>query len=231
MNDLHAKLRALDTKVIPYRPGAKFTGNFGLRTHLVGSPMHFGVDRGALPATIRMPFDGTYEWTYLGPHSDAGSLLRIVPDEFRNQLEVQVFHTVHSDPTVRGLRGVLKRNEVLPVVTGDLGFSAGAHTHTEVLLRYDTKLHVDLMHEEPFVYFARGNIMEHVVTAHCEGHGLDAAPFIERMRKQAASWQIEELGSMYGIRRAVPLYRRPHWLRDSASEWIIHVDSRWNLGI
>jgi len=210
---------------MPYRDGARYTTGFGLRESKEvlengGNPLHLGTDRGARPPVIRAPWNGIFDYQITGGVS--GSVLRSYPHSF--QVELQCFHSHKATVLKEGSsveRGFHLAN------AGDLGFSFGAHTHTEVIFPFNEDLVHWLRSNYPSSYIAYWNGEEiamnyKLIIDHCQRHDLDSTMVIARIDTQMKSWGITEMREVYAVRKAMPAYRTPHWGKGPT----IHVDSR-----
>lgn len=206
---------------MPFRPGAAYTGGFGLRTHALGSPGHLGVDRGSSPGAILHCFGGAWLWRPVA--GDWGSVLRLAPHDFH--IEVQIGHSVYRGGEV-GF-GCAERGSVLPVVAGDLGLSSGVHTHTEVVLPYSAELRNSLAERCSVSYVTDEGVNREAVLRHCRSHGLDGDDVVKRLQEQVVSWGIRELWDHFAVRAGLPAHRRPEWCGGA----VLLVDSRWTLQI
>jgi hypothetical protein len=118
------------------------------------------------------------------------------------------------------------RGDPLPVKPGDLGFSLGVHTHTEVLFETDDEL-LDWLRVDAASICRDSKLDEDLVRSHCQTHELPFPEVLERCRTQIDVWRITEMTDRFAVRKGVPAYRYPHW-GDSET---IHVDSKWLLKI
>lgn len=205
-------------KDMPYWPGARVTTPFGMRSQktvlaMGASLFHLGVDRAGGGDYI-MPFDGFIEWHPV--KGSPGSILRIVPDLLR--LEIQVFHT-EAPKYLSSIEQRMYQGEPMPVKPGALGMSTGVHTHTEVLLPYDESL---------MALFAGGELLVNkrqvdlaMVEKHCAMCDIEADQMMVKAIGQVRTWEIEEMGEHYAIRRSLPGYRVPAW----GPGVTLHVDS------
>lgn len=210
----------------PYRPGAKHTQGFGLRITDIGSPLHLGNDRGREPRDILAPFDGRFEWDMLTPAGVAGSILRLIPHNGQDSIELQVFHSVDGAYTDH-IEGECKRGEKLPVQAGDLGLSVGIHTHTELVIR-DNPLSRQQMRMEDMIWLYRsGSFNVGHIWSHCKRHGLDYEDVIKRTSTQISTWDISYMSTRYAVRDMLPEYRLPHWGEGKT----LHVDTLWSMDI
>lgn len=214
---------------IPFRPGAVYTTPFGLRTSQSvidsgGSPGHLGVDRGSHDKRILMPFDGFVFWKMVG--GVAGSLLQIIPRNYE-LVEIQVFHTVRTDKEITAFRGSFNKGDVLPIIAGDIGFSAGTHTHTELITEFSPALQAELINLDQTFYVKDQELNPGGIDIHVFRYRLNKKKVIETLDFQIDSWGIIDLSGVFAIRQELPLYRRPHWGRGKT----IHVDSRRFLQI
>lgn len=218
--------RDQDPANMPFRPGAKHTQSVGLRVIDIGSPLHFGNDRGTGDRRILMPFAGEYTWELLDPPGVAGSILRLIPDDARGNVEIQVFHTVGITGYESKGTGRASRGEVIPVMAGDIGLSAGIHTHTELVVRYDDDLR-DQLGLQGFLIASSTSTNHKFIMSHCARHMMNYREIVEKINKQIETWDIKELTTIYGVRRSLPLYRLPHWGAYST----LHIDTKWALQI
>lgn len=210
---------------IPYRDGAAYTTGFGLRQsqevlEMGGSPLHLGVDRGFRPPIIRQPWDGIFDYQVVG--GVAGSILRSHPQSLF--MELQCFHS-HKATVLKG--GSYAEKGFHLANAGDLGFSKGAHTHTEIIFPYSEEMIHWLRSNYPssFIVYNNGDELKtnnNLIYDHCEKYGLDSDLVMKKIQQQVPSWQILEVREVYAIRKSMPAYRTPHWGEGPT----IHVDSR-----
>ena len=227
LDDLTAWLSDNPPADMPFWPGAKTTGRFGLRTLQMlmdagASPLHLGVDR-ANGREFTMPFDGSLFWITAG--DPAGSVLSLMPIGL--SMEVQVFHTASRDGAhISEVSQRLHKGDRLPVVPSDLGLSLGVHTHTEVLFPLDESLRA-WVHQGATPIVTRGAVEVDYVAMHCREHRLNLNETLAGIHRQVDEWGIREMTDRYAIRDSVPQYRRPEW----GSGPTMHVDSKWLLQI
>ena len=202
-----------DPETIPYRPGVPRTGDrFGLRTDLIGSPIHLGDDRGRHPRHIVMPFDGLLVWSMTG--GAWGSTARLIPDD-NPGVEIQIAHTVRRDNGHDDIDKHFKRGDTLPIIAGDIGLSAGVHTHTEIAMRYtdhdydslshDCRLYAGWINDEIFVD-------DQWIADHCRENNIEEpSDFHDRVEKQIYDWGILELrdGVCIRAKNRFPARRNP----------------------
>lgn len=197
------------SKDFPYRPGAKRTGDrFGLRKDCIGSPFHAGDDRSGKPDTIVMPFDGTMIWK-MADGTQWGSILRLIPDD-SPETEIQVAHTVRTDGLSGELCYWMKQGEPLHVKAGALGYSVGAHTHTEWVIKYT---------KENYAYFAKkgtwirdnNSLNSEYIGKHCKDYSLNEREYTKRLADQCNTWGIAEANTTFCVRSSLPGYRLPIW--------------------
>jgi hypothetical protein len=212
-----------DPETMPFRPGVTQTQGFGLRVTDIGSPLHLGTDRGREPRQILMPFDGNIEWAK--DEGLWGSLLRITPADHNIKLELHIAHTVSNCDTIEGF---YHRGDVLPVIAGDLGLSAGIHTHLEVIVPYTVGNYEHYLPRAGHQIYSRKNgFFEPYIETHCRGFGLDYTKTMDRAYTQVQTWGISKMYEGLAIRDGLPPYRRPSW----GMGQVILLDSRRYLKI
>lgn len=213
-------LKEQDPDTMPFRDGAPYTGSsFGLRADKdLGplSPYHPDVDRGASPAVIRMPFDGT--WSHKNVGGDLGTLLQLTAKDF--PIEVQVGHTQAPFDTDNA-KGRAIRGEALPYKPGDEGLAQGVHTHTGVLLstEYVPELR-RLDNKEWYGLFGWTSYGHDRIKEHCDKVGWAINPTLEKLNKQVKEWKISYIYDSWCI-RLLPPYRQPAFGHE-----VILLDSR-----
>lgn len=213
---------------MPFFPGARVTEDFGLRKEKVvldmgASPFHLGVDR-AGGQLIEMPFDGHVYWRLVG--GVAGSVLSLIPDGFK--LEIQVFHTLHHDRHVRNYEERFLTGEPLPLMPSNIGLASGVHTHTEVIMPFDSTTFERFKGERLLV--DRGIVDTDEIGRRYRELGFDADE-VERVTvrciQQVKTWTMTEYGEHFAIRKSLPGYRKPQW----GAGPTFHVDSMYLLEI
>jgi len=196
----------------PFRPAAGYSGDsFGFRKQSsIGSPLHPGQDRSGNPDHIVMPFDGKLSWN-LKPGTAWGSCARIVPDADVH-CEIQIAHTIRHDRSRAAIHNYsYNQGDALPIVAGDIGLSAGAHTHTELVVE-NTAKHYAYFRTEGGLIYADGAIQnDTIIRKHCFRYNLSYAHVIQRLLEQIHTWGISEIWEHFIIRNALPDYRTPHW--------------------
>jgi hypothetical protein len=213
---------------MPFFPGARVTGEFGLRQskmvlEMGASPLHLGVDRAGGDG-LRMPFDGYIYWRQVG--GVAGSVLSIMPDECK--LELQVFHTIHVDKHVMHYEDHFFAGEHIPIEPSNIGLSQGVHTHTELLMPFDSTVAQRFAGDRLIV--DRGVVDVDYVHDQYVEMGFDEGDidrFTVRAIGQVRSWAISDVGAHHAIRKHLPSYRRPQW----GAGPTLHIDTMYLLQI
>jgi hypothetical protein len=201
--------KKLDISKLPYRPGAKQTGDrFGLRTDNEGSLFHPGDDRSGSPRLFVMLLTGQIHWKKL-PGSAFGSLLQIQPD-ISDDFEIQVAHTVRTDGLTSPLHKRYKQGQLLPVKTGTLGIAFGAHSHTECIIKY-THENYEFFAKQDTQRARRDSIDKSWLREHCDTCRMDYAESERHIKNQIQNWGIREIWDSFCIREVLPEYRAPRW--------------------
>lgn len=216
---------------IPYRPNVPYTGDrFGLRGSNVGQPLHLGQDRGGNPNHILASFTGKLSWEYLGDDSAWGSIAHLTADS-NPEIELQIAHSIRKDGSIEPININIEKGQELPIVAGNIGFSFGAHTHTELIIKHTAKNYAWLRHFGGLHINAEKSIDKEWLTQECSDKGLDYNDTYSRLFSQLGIWGIEEFWKYFAVRNS-PLfkkgYRKPlNWGANS----VLIADSRFFLHI
>jgi len=228
--DLRTWLEANPPEDMPYWPGARTTGRFGLRSlqmllDIGASPLHPGVDR-ASGGQFTVPFDARIFWRRLHPNSAWGSVL--IVKAVTLDLELHVGHTCCPDEPVMEFDGFYKRGHQMPVDPGSLGLSTAVHTHTEVVMPLDNDVRCWIMNAGcDTILTPEGELAEEYVRDFCREHDLNYEQVEDMVWRQVGSWGIEEMTTKYMVRKRLPPHRRPTWGHGD----VMLIDSHWLLQI